>query len=196
MPWRWNCRWELYVHLYEESTVILLPCSNKTNKPNKTKTLSVSVSHGVSASHTSSFPAAGGWGSPSDDLMRPPLISISQLACCSAWLKTREGIADFFFFFFSIRLSSREVIRQPQTEMQMNACHSETALDTVWWVFCLGYLKTCSVSLSLFIFPVWNGSVSAHQPVCQTPSFRPFHGNEFDKTLRLNCTFLKLIYCN
>lgn len=75
-------------------------CPVRKKPPNKTKTLSASVSHGVSASHTSSFPAAGGWGSPSDDLMRPLLISISQLACCSAWLKTREGITHFFFFFF------------------------------------------------------------------------------------------------
>lgn len=120
--------------------------------------------------------------------------SISLLLCLTE--DTRGNSWFFIYFFSSIRLSSWEVIRQPQTEMQMNACHSETALDTVWWVFCLGYLKTPRVSLFLFIFPVWNGSVSAHQPVCQTPSFRPFHGKEFNKILRLNCTFLKLIYYN
>lgn len=46
-------------------------CFSAIKKQNKTKKRSSTVSRGVSASHTSSFPAAGGWESPSDDLMRP-----------------------------------------------------------------------------------------------------------------------------
>lgn len=81
------------------------------------------VSHGVNTSHTSSLPAVRGRRSANDDLMRPQLISISQLAGCSAWLKTLEGIADFPSDYQAWKLSGRE---HRQEEMHMKP---------VWWGF-------------------------------------------------------------
>lgn len=114
---------ENFMSTYTRSPLLFCCPFRKTKHIQKTKTLSPSVSRGVSASHTSSFPAAGGWGSASDDLMRPPLISISQLACCSAWLKTREGIANLLLFFFP-----HQIIKpgsyQAATDRDANECLS------------------------------------------------------------------------